>query len=127
MGNKRLFSKTANGPQMFIKCLFGAGRFCLDIALRRCYNFAFPFPALYQIYWGNFDEVNVIGYCVRCRAKQEMLSATRTLMKNGRRAMIGTCACCGTKMSVAGKWDDDPVQPAPQTGENGLLGPPKNG
>lgn len=57
------------------------------------------------------------GYCVRCRAKQEMLSATRTLMKNGRRAMVGLCACCGTKMSVAGKWDDEPEQAA-QTHEN---------
>ncbi len=47
------------------------------------------------------------GYCVRCKAKQEMLSATRTLMRNGRRAMIGQCACCGTKMSVAGRWDGD--------------------
>ncbi len=36
-----------------------------------------------------------------------MLSATRTLMKNGRRAMIGTCACCGTKMYIAGVWDGD--------------------
>ena len=53
------------------------------------------------------------GYCVRCRAKQEMLSATRTLMKNGRRAMIGVCACCGTKMSVAGKWDCDGAGAAP--------------
>lgn len=53
------------------------------------------------------------GYCVRCKAKQEMLSATRTLMKNGRRAMIGLCACCGTKMSVAGKWDSDPAPAAP--------------
>ena len=51
----------------------------------------------------------MLGYCVRCKAKQEMLSATRTLMKNGRRAMIGLCACCGTKMSVAGKWDSDPA------------------
>ncbi|MDQ2687403.1 MAG: DUF5679 domain-containing protein [Armatimonadota bacterium] len=49
------------------------------------------------------------GYCVRCKAKQEMLSATRTLMKNGRRAMIGVCACCGTKMSVIGKWDGEPA------------------
>ena len=47
------------------------------------------------------------GYCVRCRAKQEMLSATRTIMRNGRRAMLGLCACCGTKMSVAGVWDAD--------------------
>ena len=47
------------------------------------------------------------GYCVRCKAKQEMITPTRTLMKNGRRAMIGLCACCGTKMSVAGVWDED--------------------
>ena len=52
------------------------------------------------------------GYCVRCRAKQEMLSATRTLMKNGRRAMVGACACCGTKMSVAGTWDDEQEEAA---------------
>jgi hypothetical protein len=51
----------------------------------------------------------VQGYCVRCRAKQNMLNATRTLMKNGHRAMIGQCECCGTKMSVAGKWDADAV------------------
>lgn len=52
------------------------------------------------------------GYCVRCKAKQEMLSATRTLMKNGRRAMIGLCACCGTRMTVAGKWDGDAPSPS---------------
>ena len=67
----------------------------------------------------------MLGYCVRCRAKQEMLSATRTLMKNGRRAMLGLCACCGTKMSVAGKWDDEAEASAqkaqknsPATGQN---------
>ena len=49
------------------------------------------------------------GYCVRCRTKQNMLNATRTHMKNGRRAMIGLCECCGTKMSVAGKWDVEVV------------------
>lgn len=53
----------------------------------------------------------MLGYCVRCRAKKNMLNATRTLMKNGRRAMIGLCECCGTKISVAGKWDSDPVAP----------------
>ena len=69
----------------------------------------------------------MIGYCVRCRAKQEMLSATRTLMKNGHRAMIGLCACCGTKMSVAGKWDDDAEIPAIETGEKSLTASPENG
>ena len=67
------------------------------------------------------------GYCVRCRAKQEMLAPTRTLMRNGRRAMIGACACCGTKMSVAGKWDDDPAAVPPQAGEKSLTAPPENG
>ena len=59
------------------------------------------------------------GYCVRCRAKQEMLSATRTLMKNGRRAMVGVCACCGTKMSVAGRWDGEQAQAAQPPGNDG--------
>ena len=57
------------------------------------------------------------GYCVRCRAKQEMLSATRTLMKNGRRAMVGLCGCCGTKLWVVGKWDDDPEANSPSAGK----------
>ena len=55
------------------------------------------------------------GYCVRCKAKQEMRSATRTLMKNGRRAMIGLCACCGTKMSVIGGWDGEVSHTSPET------------
>ncbi len=67
------------------------------------------------------------GYCVRCRAKQEMLSPTRTLMKNGRRAMLGVCACCGTKMSVAGKWDDEADAPQAEAGENSLTASPKTG
>ena len=67
------------------------------------------------------------GYCVRCRAKQEMLAPTRTLMKNGRRAMIGVCACCGTKMSVAGKWDDDPVGGQAEAHEKSLTAPPETG
>lgn len=69
---------------------------------------------------------------MRCRAKQEMLSATRTVMKNGRRAMIGLCACCGTRLSVAGKWDDDAVTPAAHNpgqseGESRLTGSGENG
>ena len=58
----------------------------------------------------------MLGYCVRCKKKQEMLSATRTLMSNNRRAMIGFCGCCGTKMSVAGVWDgDERPRPAPES------------
>ena len=56
------------------------------------------------------------GYCVRCKTKQEMLSATRTVVKNGRRAMLGLCACCGTKINVIGAWDEDPAAPASPPG-----------
>ena len=49
----------------------------------------------------------MLGYCVCCRAKKNMVNASRTLMKNGRKAMIGNCDCCGTKMNIAGKWDSD--------------------
>jgi len=59
----------------------------------------------------------VQGYCVRCRTKQEMLSATQTLMKYGCRAMVGMCACCGTKMSVAGRWDGEQEQAVQPDGD----------
>lgn len=55
----------------------------------------------------------MLGYCVRCKQKQEMLSATRTVMKNGRRAMIGACACCGTQIYIAGVWDAESQSSAP--------------
>lgn len=67
------------------------------------------------------------GYCVRCKQKQEMLSATRTVMKNGRRAMFGTCACCATKMYVAGVWEGDaaafPAAVSPPDAHLGLAAP----
>lgn len=36
------------------------------------------------------------AYCVKCRAKTEMVNAERVTMKNGRPAMKGKCAKCGT-------------------------------
>lgn len=38
------------------------------------------------------------GYCVKCKAKQEMKDAKETTMKNGRSAMKGKCPKCGTGM-----------------------------
>ena len=44
----------------------------------------------------------VMGYCVKCKEKREMLNATKVEMpaKGGgtRPAMKGTCAVCGTGM-----------------------------
>ena len=39
-----------------------------------------------------------IAYCVKCKAKSEMKDAKKVTMKNGRPAMKGTCAKCGTGM-----------------------------
>ncbi len=44
------------------------------------------------------------AYCVKCKAKQEMKGAKEVTMKNGRKAMTGTCPKCGTKMfKIGGK------------------------
>lgn len=40
----------------------------------------------------------VMGYCVKCKAKREMVDAKTVTMKNGRKAMKGKCAKCGTGM-----------------------------
>jgi len=39
-----------------------------------------------------------IGYCLRCKAKREMVNTKKVTMKNGRHAMTGYCKKCGTKM-----------------------------
>jgi hypothetical protein len=40
------------------------------------------------------------AYCVKCRVKggREMTGAKEVTMKNGRKALTGICAVCGTKM-----------------------------
>jgi len=38
------------------------------------------------------------AYCVKCRAKREMIDAKKVTMKNGRNAMKGKCSKCGTGM-----------------------------
>ena len=48
-------------------------------------------------------EVNMQGYCVKCRAKREMKDAKTITMKNGKPATQGVCPVCGTKMFRIGK------------------------
>jgi Domain of unknown function (DUF5679) len=38
------------------------------------------------------------GYCVKCKAKKQIVDAVEELMKNGRRAIKGKCPDCGTVM-----------------------------
>lgn len=40
----------------------------------------------------------VQGYCMKCKAKREMLNPKKVI-KGGRHFMMGTCSKCGTKMA----------------------------
>ncbi len=41
---------------------------------------------------------NMEGYCVKCKAKREIGNGQEVTMKNGRKAMKGSCGTCGTGM-----------------------------
>lgn len=38
------------------------------------------------------------GYCMKCKTKRTMVNPTETTLKKGRKALVGTCEVCGTKM-----------------------------
>ncbi len=38
------------------------------------------------------------GYCVKCKAKKEIVEAVEEVMKNGRKAIKGRCPTCGVVM-----------------------------
>ena len=38
------------------------------------------------------------GYCVKCKAKKEIVDGVEEIMKNGRKAIKGKCPTCGTVM-----------------------------
>src|SRR4029078_9401855 len=42
------------------------------------------------------------AYCVKCKAKRDMLNEQKITMKNGKPATEGKCPVCGTKMFKIG-------------------------
>jgi len=48
------------------------------------------------------ENINIQGYCVKCKAKREMKDPKEVTFKgkggNKRSAMSGICPTCGTKM-----------------------------
>lgn len=38
------------------------------------------------------------AYCVKCRKKVDIVGATEQKLKSGRKALVGKCAKCGTKV-----------------------------
>jgi len=57
------------------------------------------------------------GYCVKCKAKKEIVGAVEETMKNGRKAIKGKCPTCGTVMFkiLGGKAAAPPATPPPAT------------
>lgn len=49
-----------------------------------------------------FIPMAVIGYCVKCKGKKEMVNPQEGVTKNNRIITKGTCPDCGTKMSLIG-------------------------
>jgi uncharacterized Zn finger protein (UPF0148 family) len=54
------------------------------------------------------------GYCVKCKAKKEIVDAVEETMKNGRKAIKGKCPTCGTVMFkiLGGKSAPPSTEPA---------------
>ncbi|WP_172667710.1 DUF5679 domain-containing protein [Flexilinea flocculi] len=45
------------------------------------------------------------GYCVKCKAKREIVGATPSFNKRGSAVVFGTCPVCGTKIYRIGRTD----------------------
>lgn len=62
---------------------------------------------------GNFSMPE--GYCVKCKAKKEIVNAVEETMKNGRKAIKGKCPTCGTVMFkiLGGKAATEPTEAVP--------------
>lgn len=53
------------------------------------------------------------GYCVKCKAKNEIVHAVEEVMKNGRKAIKGVCPTCGTVMfKILGGKASPPAEPS---------------
>ncbi len=59
------------------------------------------------------------GYCVKCKAKKEIVDGVEETMKNGRKAIKGKCPTCGTVMFkiLGGKASAAPVANEPAASE----------
>ena len=42
----------------------------------------------------------VVGFCVKCRRKVELVNPEEVTLKNGRKAIRGKCPNCGTTVYV---------------------------
>ncbi len=64
------------------------------------------------------------GYCVKCKAKKEIVDAVEETMKNGRKAIKGKCPTCGTVMFKILGGKASPPAAAPATAAPAPSTPP---
>lgn len=50
-----------------------------------------------------------MAYCVKCRAQREIKNPLDMTMKNGKKAVTGTCPVCGTKLFRIGGYEKPSV------------------
>ncbi len=69
--------------------------------------------------------MEVMAYCVKEKAQKPMKDAQEVVLKNGKHALKGVCASCGTKMTkfISVKKDGQ-TAPAPTTPEPPAQNPP---
>jgi uncharacterized Zn finger protein (UPF0148 family) len=64
------------------------------------------------------------GYCVKCKAKKEIVNGVEETMKNGRKAIKGKCPTCGTVMfKILGGKSSAPPAPAAGSPDPALAKP----
>jgi Zn finger protein HypA/HybF involved in hydrogenase expression len=66
---------------------------------------------------GSAKKFMAEGYCVKCKAKKEIVDGVEETMKNGRKAIKGKCPTCGTVMFkiLGGKATPTAAPAAPTT------------
>jgi len=66
------------------------------------------------------------GYCVKCKAKKEIVDGVEETMKNGRKAIKGKCPTCGTVMFkiLGGKAATEAATPADPPPSSNPTNPP---
>ncbi len=66
------------------------------------------------------------GYCVKCKAKKEIIEGVEETMKNGRKAIKGKCPTCGTVMFkiLGGKASAASAEPAAEPSETSTANTP---
>jgi hypothetical protein len=55
------------------------------------------------------------GYCVKCKARQEISQAVEETMKNGRKAIKGKCPICDTVIFKFLGGSTEPEAPSQET------------